>query len=98
MHQIKIFLKVLPLKTRGVSAIVVLRKIFKALELPGQEAASQRTISNETNAQFAASAEQLFLWFAAPQRGFGLQRSDGMNRLGPTKRLRGGLRKPELAT
>src|SRR5580700_778110 len=53
-HQIKILLKVLALETRGIAPVIVGGKIVEALEPSGQEAASQRAVSDEPDTQFAA--------------------------------------------
>ena len=52
-HQIQILLEIFSLKARAVAPIIIRRQIFEAPKLPGQKAASQRTVSHEANPQFA---------------------------------------------
>src|SRR5271157_4328827 len=95
-HKIEVFLEVLALKPWRVAAEVVRRQVIDRLELAGQEAATQRTVSDEPNAQFAHARQDLGFGLAAPERILRLQRGDRVNRCGPTDRCGCSFRQPEV--
>ena len=53
-EEVQILLKVFPLKTRRVPAIIVRREIVKLLKLSGQKPAPQRAVRDKSNAQLSA--------------------------------------------
>src|SRR5207245_2640614 len=59
LHQIEIALKILALKSGRRSSVVVLRQVFRFLNLAGQKTATEGTIGNETDSKLAANAEHL---------------------------------------
>src|SRR5205085_8626503 len=58
--------EVLILKTRKLSAPVVLRQVFRLLEAPRQEAATERAVSDKADPQFPARGEYLRLNVTSP--------------------------------
>src|SRR5207247_9036000 len=78
-NQIDILLKVFTLETRDAAAKIIRREVLEMLNLTGEEAAAERAISNKSDAEFAASGENLVFGIARPERAFRLQCSDGMN-------------------
>src|SRR5258708_35882035 len=75
-HEVEILLKVLALKARRISAVVVLREIYESRELAGEKAAPERTVGDEAYADFAAGVQDVVFWMAAPGRSFRSQRPD----------------------
>ena len=66
-NQIQVLLKILSLKPRGSAPVIIWREIFESLELASKKSASQRTIGNEADAQFAAGSKNFVLRIASPQ-------------------------------
>src|SRR2546421_2752968 len=65
--------EVLALKARGAAAIVIGREIVRALDGAGEEAASERAVRHETDAETPAGLEHVVLGIARPQRVLALQ-------------------------
>ena len=61
-----------------------------ALDLAGQEAAAERRIGHEADAELVAGRQDFVLDAALPQRIFTLQRRDRMDGVRPADRLRAG--------
>src|SRR2546421_6748861 len=80
-NEIQIALKIFSLKPRGSPPVVVLRQVFKAFDLAGQESATERGIGDKTDAELAANTEHFLFWIARPERIFRLQRGNGMHRM-----------------
>jgi large subunit ribosomal protein L32 len=76
--------------------IVVLQLVRRA-EAAGEEAAAERAVRDEPDAELAQRVEDLALGIASPQRILRLQRGDGMNGVRATDCLRGCLREAEVA-
>ena len=55
------------------------RDLRSVLKLAGEEAAAERAVGDEADAEFAAGGEDFVFRIARPERVFGLQRGDGMN-------------------
>jgi hypothetical protein len=55
VYEVEILLKVLSLKARRESAVVIRGEIFEAPELAGEKPAAERAIGDEAYAEFAAS-------------------------------------------
>src|SRR5712692_7406312 len=89
--KIEILLEVLPLKTRMVLAPIVLGNVFRSLDLAREEAAAERTVGDEADAELANGWQDLVLDVAGPQRVFRLQCGDGMYRVSAAQRLGGRL-------
>ena len=53
-HEVEVLLEVLALEARVVAAVVVGREIVDRAELPGQEAAAERAVGDEADAELAA--------------------------------------------
>ena len=65
-EQRQILVEILALETRRLPPVVVLRQVAGRLEAPGQEAAPERAIGDEADAELAAGGEDLLLGLAAP--------------------------------
>ena len=96
-EQPEILVEILALKPRRLPAVVVLRQVRVRLEAPRQEAASERAIGDEADAELAAGGEELLLGLAAPQGIFGLQGCNRMHGAGATQRRRRSLGEPDIA-
>src|SRR5882724_8093344 len=83
LHQIEIALKIFALKSRRRSSVVVLRQIFRFLNLAGQESAAEGAVGNETDSELAANAENFRFGIARPKRVLRLQGGDRMNGVRP---------------
>ena len=55
---------------------VVRWQILEASQLAGEEAAAERAVRDEADAQFPDGGDEFVLWVAAPQRILGLQGGD----------------------
>jgi hypothetical protein len=86
-RELDVALKIVTLESRRVSAHIIGRKIFKALELAGEKAASQRAIGNEADAELAANTQDAVLGIAGPKGVFVLERGDGMHGVRATQSL-----------
>src|SRR5215203_5009585 len=87
IDQLQVFLEVPALEARRGAPEVALRQVLESLNLSGQEAASQRTISNKAYTQLAHGRQDLILHVAAPQRVLRLQGGYGMYLVRPPYRL-----------
>ena len=96
-HELEVVLEMRLLEAGGAGPLVVGAELGKALELAGEQAAAERRVGDEADAERAHAAEDLPLRLAKEQRIFRLQRRDGMNRVRPPKACRRRLRKPEIA-
>src|ERR1700719_219778 len=94
--QVQVLLEVLPLETRRAAAVVVGWKVFETPELAGEEAAAKRTVSDEADAEFAASREDPVFGIARPQRIFRLEGGNRMNFHGAAKSLRACFRQCDM--
>src|ERR1019366_7511949 len=79
LDQSEVLVEIRALKTRAVSAIVVVGQIFEALDLPGQETTSERTVGDKADAESPTGRKHTVFRIPAPQRVLGLQRSDRVN-------------------
>src|SRR5215204_998318 len=96
--QLQVLLEVLALEARRGAPEVAFRQVLESLNLPGQKAASQRTVSNEANTQLAHRRQDLILHVAAPQGVLRLQRGYGVYLVRPPYRLGGRLRDAKVTT
>src|SRR5215210_5703850 len=97
IDQLQVLLEVPALEARRGAPEVALRQVLESLNLSGQEAASQGTISNKAYTQLAHRRQDLILHVAAPQRVLRLQGGYGMCLVGLPYRLRRCRREPEVA-
>src|SRR5437868_2509983 len=65
--QIQILLEVLTHEARMLPAEIVLGEIFDAFDLAGQESATERTVSDETNVERSKGLEQAVFRVATPE-------------------------------
>src|SRR5215211_8671558 len=77
IDQLQVLVEVLALEARRGAPEVAFRQVLESLNLPGQKAAPQRTVSNEANTQLAHRRQDLILHVAAPQGVLRLQRGYG---------------------
>src|ERR687893_539186 len=87
IDQLQVLLEVLALEARRGAPEVALRQVLEPLDLPGQEAAPQRTVSNKAYTQLAHRRQYLVLHVAAPQRVLRLQCGYGVYLVRPPYRL-----------
>ena len=78
-HQVEVLLEVVALEARGVPAVVVGREVVEGAEPAGEEAAAQRAVGDEADAELAAERQDLVLGVARPERVLGLERGDRVN-------------------
>jgi len=64
-NQVQILLKILALKTRRETAVVIRSKIFKVLDLAGKETTAERAVGNECDAEFAGRRQEYSVCSAA---------------------------------
>ena len=76
VHEFQVLLEVLALEPWSVATPVVLWQILEASQLAGEEAAAERAVRDEADAQFQDGGDEFVLWVAAPQRILGLQGGD----------------------
>src|SRR5712692_5547287 len=95
--KLEIALEIFSLEARGIAAVVAGREVLEALDLPRQEAAAQRGVSDKSNAQPAARRQDFGFGVAGPQRIFGLKRRDRVNGRGATQGCGRGFGKPQRA-
>src|SRR5439155_26079784 len=84
--EVEILLEVLALEARRQAAVVVGREILEARDLPGQEAAPERAVGDEPDAELAARRENAVLGIRAPERVLGLDRGDRVDGRRPAER------------
>src|SRR4029453_8859028 len=70
--------EVLLAEARELPAPVVLGQVFRLLEVARQEAAPERAVGDEADAQLPARGQNLRLHVARPERVFALQSGDGV--------------------
>src|SRR4029078_6762742 len=80
-------LEVLSLEARIVAPPVVGREIVDRSEAAGEEAAAERAVGDEADAQGAAGVEDALLRIARPQRVFRLQCGNRVHRAGAADRV-----------
>src|SRR5262249_8694097 len=76
VHELQVLLEVLSLEPRPVPTPVVLWQILEASQLAGEEAAAERAVRDEADAQFPDGGDEFVLGVATPQRILGLQGRD----------------------
>ena len=96
-HELEVALEVLALEARVVAAEVALREIVRRPDLPGEEAAAERAVRDEADAELAAGRKHPVLRVARPQRVLGLERRDRVDGVRAADRLRRGLGQAEVA-
>src|SRR5205814_2876411 len=84
-------------EARLLAPDIVRGDVVDLLDVSGEEAAAERRVGDKADAELAARRQDLVLDVARPQRIFGLQRGDRMDRGGALERLRPGLREAEIA-
>ena len=65
-HEIEVPLKIISLEAGENTSAVVRLQIIDALDLSAQKSASDRTVGNETNTEFAADRKNFIFGFPAP--------------------------------
>src|SRR4029453_16583344 len=91
LDQRQVLAEILALEARREAAIVVGGEILEALNPTAKEAAAERTVGDEADAELAARGEDAVLRIAAPQRVLALQRRDRMHGAGALQRVDAGL-------
>ena len=71
-----------------VAAEVVLQEVVRRAEATGQEAAPERRVRDEADAELAHRRQDLLLGIARPQRVLGLKRGDRVHGVGAADGLR----------
>ena len=89
-------LEILPIEPRVVVAVVVRAELAGGTDRSGEEAASQRGVSDEADAELAQQWQRLRLGIAGPQGVFGLQRGDRVDRVRAADGRRPGLREADV--
>ena len=84
--ELQVLLEVLALEARLEAAVVVGGEILEALDLARQEAATERAVRDEPDAELATRREHAVLGIARPQRVLGLQRADRVHGAGAAHR------------
>src|SRR5436309_651593 len=96
-HQLEVLREVLTLKA-GIAAPPVVRgEVLVAPYLAREEAAPQRAVGDEADAQLPARGQNLVLRVATPERVLRLERADGVRSVCTPDRYGGGLREAEIA-
>ena len=90
-------LQVLAGEARPVAAEVALVELVGRGEAPREEAAAERRVGDERDAQLFERRQDLRLDVARPQRVLGLHRRDRVHRVRAADRLRARLREAEVA-
>lgn len=90
-------LKIFRLEARHLPAEIVGGEIVGLADRPRQEAAAERAVGHETDAEFAAGGKHVLFGIAGPERIFTLQRCDRMDRLRPADGGAAGFREAERA-
>src|SRR5262249_23659938 len=97
VDELQVVREVVALEPRRQPAEIVLREVVELLDLAGENAAAERAVRDEADAELAARGEHAVFWIAGPQRVFGLDCGDRMNLRGAAQRLGARLRQPDVA-
>ena len=84
-------------EARLVAAEVVLVELVGGAEAAAEEAAPERRVGDEADAELAQRRQDLRLDVARPQRVLGLHRGDRVDGVRAADRLRRGLAQPDVA-
>ena len=82
---------------RIVEPVIAFGQIRTLADQAGQEAAAQRAVGDEADAEILAQRQDLLLHPALPERIFALQRGDRMRGVGAADGVGACLRKAEIA-
>ena len=97
LDQLQVLVEILLRPARIVAPPVVGGQVVAAPDLAGQEAAAERAVGHEADAELAADGQDVVLDAALPERIFGLQRGDRVDRGGAAQRLGAGFGEAEMA-
>ena len=87
-YELLVFVEIVAGEARvAVWSPIVFPKIAEFSDGTGEEAATERAIGNETDAEFAQRGDNFFLGVALPQRIFRLQRGDRMHFVSAADRI-----------
>src|SRR3954471_10316527 len=81
VDEVEIAFEVFALEARRLAAVIGRFEVVDRLETSGEEAAADRRVGDEADAQLAHGRQNLVLGIAAPERILGLQRGDRMYRM-----------------
>src|SRR5262249_49837580 len=90
--EVEVLLEVVALEARRHPPVVVGREVLEALDLPGEEAASERAVRHEPDPELPARGEDAVFRIAAPERVLGLDGGDRVDGGCAPERLRTRLR------
>src|SRR4029453_8020994 len=79
VHELHVGIEVFALEARMALAAVARAVLVGTLRVPGEEAAAERALGDESDAELPARRQDLGLDLALPERVLGLQRADGMD-------------------
>ena len=80
LDQLEVLPEVVALESGSVPSVVVDREVVDRTEATGEQAAAERAVGDEADAQLAAHGEDLVLRVAVPERVLGLERGDRCSR------------------
>src|ERR1019366_5893577 len=96
-HELHVAFEVLVLPAGNATPPVIRGDAVEALERAGEQATTERAISDKTDPELPCRREDCRFRLAAEQRVLGLQRSDRMDCVCAPDRLRCGLRESDVA-
>ena len=97
LDEVEVALEVLALEARVGPAEVVLGEIVGRRDLAGEEAAPERAVGDEADAELADRREDLVLGVARPERVLGLKRADRVDLMRAPDRAGGCLGEAQVA-
>src|SRR5207245_1707755 len=97
LQEREVLLEVSRLEARLPAALVVRGDVVDLPDVAGEEAAPERRIGDEADAELAARGKDLVLDVARPERILRLERGDGMDPGCAPERIRPRLREPEVS-
>src|SRR5262249_41838773 len=96
LEQRHVLAEVVDQKARVLAAPVLWQQRIETLDRAGEKAAPEWRISEKTDAELAASGQDVLFDIARPQRILGLERGDTMHFVRASDRLRAGLRQQQM--
>ncbi len=79
-----------------IAPAVRLAEAFLALDLAAEDAPAERRVGDVTDPQFRTQGQEVLFILPRPQRVFGLQHGDRMNRVSPAQRVRRGFGEAQI--
>jgi hypothetical protein len=96
VEELEVGAEVLALAVRRAPPKGVLVEVVERADRAGEEAATERTVGDETDPQLASGGKDRVLAVAAPQRVRGLKRADPVSGVRAADGLRRRLRQPDV--